>query len=118
PARTKKKSESQIEERLRTKQPVTNQPIINQPVTNQPAVSMLVVAPVDDFALPTIEEAEGYFANKAPKYVLYDNLWKDYLSPAIYLANMEELSTCTTDPEEESLDKKLEKNLEEAHFDE
>ncbi|CAG8635973.1 4552_t:CDS:2 [Gigaspora margarita] len=48
-----------------------------------------------------LEEAEGYFAKGAP-------------DPAVYLANIEELPARETDPEEETLNQKLEKNLAEA----
>ncbi|CAG8830105.1 17331_t:CDS:2, partial [Gigaspora margarita] len=58
-----------------------------------------------------LKEAKGYFANETSKYVLYDNLWKDYQSSAIYLTNIEELPTCTTDSKEGLPDKRLKKNL-------
>ncbi|CAG8702682.1 10975_t:CDS:2, partial [Cetraspora pellucida] len=58
-----------------------------------------------------LKEAERYFIEEILSDELYKNPWRDYLSPTVYLANIEELLTDKKDPDEEILEEKIERNI-------
>ncbi|CAG8664047.1 17619_t:CDS:2, partial [Cetraspora pellucida] len=64
-----------------------------------------------EFEDELLEEAEGYFTGRTSGIELFENLWEDCNSPATYLAHVEELPSSEPDPEEESLEAKLERSM-------
>ncbi|CAG8853042.1 7846_t:CDS:1, partial [Gigaspora margarita] len=61
-----------------------------------------------------LDEAEGYFIEGPPEDELYENPWKNYHGSAINLANMEVLPVAEPDPEDESVEVRLKKNIDAA----